>query len=559
MTGSEFPRRGGRPGAFSLVALASVVLSAVSELAPAEPPLPGEPCPSALPGSPSAWAEQEHWAWREVCEGRVADLQRHRAERSSEAGGDPQLLTSRFLETILLHEPYRGAIPRQGVQVRAAHFKDGIDLSHGTMNHDLRLTASSFERALDLTECHVLGALSFEDSRFTGPLWLQGARVEHDLVMSRAQFSGDTGDEVRLVAASVGGSVMLGDVVVSGQRGLIMDSLVVGGHLFMNGNGGHEARYWNVWLQNAKVAGIVNLSDADIEGDLTMRGFEVGSSLSMLNSSFADATMRNLKAKGDVEIEGPKQLHRADHRHSLDLSGAAIGGELILGSRHYGPLKWPSDARLNLRNASVFALQDGIECTPSGEACSGSWPAALELDGFRYEQLGGHDAEGEADMAARPSSWWVDWLAREQHVSPQPYEQLASVLRRLGYKDRANDILYEGKNRERSKARGSERLWLLLQWALIGDGHRMSRSLWWVAAFLFLGVAVLRFSGEGRRNDMPFGFAYSLDMLLPIIKLRDAHYKIDLRGWPRYYFYFHKTMGYVLASFLIAGLSGLTK
>jgi len=58
---------------------------------------------------------------------------------------------------------------------------------------------------------------------------------------------------------------------------------------------------------------------------------------------------------------------------------------------------------------------------------------------------------------------------------------------------------------------------------------------------------------------MPFGIAYSFDMLLPIIQLREKHKKIDLQGWPRYYFYTHKIMGYVLASFLIAGLAGLTK
>jgi hypothetical protein len=34
---------------------------------------------------------------------------------------------------------------------------------------------------------------------------------------------------------------------------------------------------------------------------------------------------------------------------------------------------------------------------------------------------------------------------------------------------------------------------------------------------------------------------------------------IDLRGWVRYYFYFRKLMGYVLGSFIVAGLSGLTK
>ncbi len=38
-----------------------------------------------------------------------------------------------------------------------------------------------------------------------------------------------------------------------------------------------------------------------------------------------------------------------------------------------------------------------------------------------------------------------------------------------------------------------------------------------------------------------------------------THYDVDLQGIVRYYFYFHQAMGYVLASFLIAGLSGLTK
>ena len=49
-------------------------------------------------------------------------------------------------------------------------------------------------------------------------------------------------------------------------------------------------------------------------------------------------------------------------------------------------------------------------------------------------------------------------------------------------------------------------------------------------------------------------------MLLPIIQLRKKNYEIELHGrWRRYYFYVHKIMGYVLASFLIAGLAGLTK
>ena len=58
---------------------------------------------------------------------------------------------------------------------------------------------------------------------------------------------------------------------------------------------------------------------------------------------------------------------------------------------------------------------------------------------------------------------------------------------------------------------------------------------------------------------MPWGISYSFDMLLPIVRLRDQHYSVDLEGWPRYYFYVHKIVGWALASFLVAGLSGLTK
>jgi hypothetical protein len=72
-------------------------------------------------------------------------------------------------------------------------------------------------------------------------------------------------------------------------------------------------------------------------------------------------------------------------------------------------------------------------------------------------------------------------------------------------------------------------------------------------------VIVLRVSEQGRRHGMPYGIAYSIDMLLPIIQLRKMHYDIDLDGWARYYFYFHKIMGYVLGSFLVVGISGLVQ
>ena len=48
-------------------------------------------------------------------------------------------------------------------------------------------------------------------------------------------------------------------------------------------------------------------------------------------------------------------------------------------------------------------------------------------------------------------------------------------------------------------------------------------------------------------------------MLLPIIHLREQHYSdVNLTSGVRFYFYFHKVVGYLLIFFLLAWLSGYT-
>jgi hypothetical protein len=157
--------------------------------------------------------------------------------------------------------------------------------------------------------------------------------------------------------------------------------------------------------------------------------------------------------------------------------------------------------------------------------------------------------------------WLKSWLALQKRYSPQPYEQLASVLLKMGYKDEANAILYASKERERIEAASDwkRRVWLELLNLFIGYGYRIYLAVLWSLGFILVGVVVLRLSGQGPANNMPYGVVYSLDMLLPIVRLRESNYKIELAGPARYYFYFHRLMGYVLGSFLIAGLSGLAK
>jgi len=152
-------------------------------------------------------------------------------------------------------------------------------------------------------------------------------------------------------------------------------------------------------------------------------------------------------------------------------------------------------------------------------------------------------------------------LFDRQGHSRQPYEQLAKILQARGEIETATSVHYAERERDRNRAYDDNRIdiygWLTLLKGLIGYGYYPYRSAWWVFAFVLIGVAVLRISGEGRRNHLPYGVTYSFDMLLPLVKLRDQ--RVELEGWPRYYFYVHKIIGWALASFLVAGLSGLTK
>lgn len=478
-------------------------------------------CP-ALPGDASAWGEQEHWAWKAICEGLNADLQ-------GKYGGSPDTresqnwpaqrdLSPRFLETILTDDSYRMRIPRRGIVIVGARFREVVNLAH--------------------------------------------LRLDRDLFLLRSHF-----DELSLVGAEISGRVDLEHS--SASKRVNMDSIHVGA-LSMN-----YVYFPSVWLAGARIDSQLSLNDSAIAGQVQMTNLDVGKDLYVLNSYLTEVILRSARIGGILSIAGPRSggdpvcPNRTGPRpafpsQSVDLTQATVG-ILNFGGVCYGPINGPENwgvgAHLTLTGASVRSLQDGL-CRDTESECSvNTWPDHLELIGFTYQQLELFDAGKETDMAARPADWWLAWLKRQAKYSPEPYETLAATLSRLGHKEKAKDILYAGKNRELLEATPSTagKIWLGLHWLLIGYGYRIYYALWWALAFVAAGVAVLRLSGEGKNNGMPYGIAYSIDMLLPIIRLRDAHYKIDLNGWARYYFYLHKTMGYVLASFLIAGLSGLTR
>ncbi len=458
--------------------------------------------PSGEVSAPDHWSEAETWAWAEIRAGRPANFNARFGRldpKSSEGWDDTRKLGQAFLETILLDDPYRGAIPRQGVRILGAWFPETIDLTNARVAHELWLHHSRFEASVQLTDMKALGVLSLDGSRFGGKLNMERLQADSGLFMrDGAKFA-----EVVLRSAKIGDLLSMRGSRFGGT--LHMDSLRVDGSLFMRDGAVFEKE---VQLIFATIKSGFNLSGAKLAG--------------------------------------------------LDLTGTRIAGEMWLGSGDHGA-KWRDSSKLTLRNTVVGAL----------EGAENAWPETLELKGFTYERVGGFaGARAEDDMAQRRADWFIDWLAKDRSFSPQPYQQLAEVFRAAGQTGKAHDVLYAGRERERRAAEGvcwwtSGLKWwgmgLLKVTIGYGLGHRYFWALRSVVGLVLLGAIVLAGTGEGPAHGMPWGLSYSLDHLLPVVQLIKSHYAIELDGFARYYFYVHKLMGYVLASFLIAGLAGLTQ
>ena len=431
---------------------------------------------------------------------------------------------AKYTEVDLGHAKIVGHIEMDGSKFTGKLLMNGIKAGDLFMRRGAEYETEYAE--VDLSVAKIGGHVEMDGSKFTGKLLMNGIKAG-DLFMRRgAEYEG-----VDLVNAKIDGTIDMINSKFTGK--LNMNGLQTADHLLMRG----KAEYSEVNLDGAEIGGLLDMSGSTFNGKLSMISIKTMSHLLMLWGAFfgKPVTLTFSKIGRNLEL-------RDSTLSGLDLTGTKVGGEFALGPP---ATLWSEDAKLILRGTEVYNLQ--LQNLPK------AWPDKLELTGFTYACLGGTNLKIEL-------SWLKDWLEKQKKYSPQPYTQLAKVLRNEGHPDKADKLLYVGKNRELSEIEGlSDWIWLASLKVFIGYGYRIYYAIYWVLGLVSVGVFVLKISRQGSVQGMPYGIAYSLDMLLPIIRLRECHYDIDLAGWARYYFYLHKFMGYILVSFLIAGLSGLTK
>ena len=456
------------------------------------------------------------------------------------------------------------------VEFTDAQVEESLAMTNVVIGRDLWLDGDGRFADIDLTGARVGSSIIFEQSEFRGLVDCTDATIGRDvLVQGSPRFLGP----LELSGVHVGGSISLKSGVFDGK--VIINDAVMGQELQIGqdpSEAGEAAPriefHDSLKLRRARVVG-----NAQIVGTVfKFVGNKIADAMSKELKEHAPTgramptiiDMQALKVGGELRlsqrtsfdgrvnltfahIAGNLDLTEGSFR-GIDLTGATIDSEIRLGSPQHPAPNWAPPEMLILRNVSAGALQD----LPGAKA----WPKILDLEGFTYGRLGGSQtASGE--LSDRPVEDFTSWLEKQGKPSPQSYIQLAQVLRAAGFPDKADEIFYAGRMQEMRQATGAQKFLLGLEYLATGFGIYPLRALYSIGILVFIGTVAFRLDAcpHLRKFDWVDLVIYSLDMLLPVVHLRHSNYEFEPCSWPRYYLYFHRLAGFVLASVIIASLT----
>ena len=514
-------------------------------------------------------------------------------------------------QVYFLESEFKGKLIMNGLEVEGhLLMRDCLFMKEQTTKNEI---------AVDLVTARIRGGLDLSGSKFKGKVSMRRLEVSGNLQMGR---DNEFEEEVNLHQAAIGGQIEIVGAQFKGK--LKMNTLEVGGTLFIKGNAGKEDQttvcYKEVDLIGAKIGGQIDLKGSRFKGNVIMDNIEVGGNLIISKGTEFSSELRLVAAKiqGNISIQG--STHKGNllmeavevaqnvfmtdtsfersvnltfskikggldisksNFTSLNLTGTKINQDFCLGSilsfKELPPLKrvppaftgeeafiqikeppiWSKGAKLTLRNTYVGNLQDIRLIRPDGS--KDSWPDELDLTGFTYTNLGGLGIK--ESFQTQKIEWMENWLQKSKPYSPQPYQQLAGILKQLGYVDKSRKILYRAKERERVSAKGWDKAGLTIRWIFIGHGYHTYLSCIYAGVLLLIGWVGLMVKKEYRKKlgGWLWCLFYSLDRLLPIVELDERFKVINLTGFARSWFYIQTIMGYFLVTIIILGISGLIK
>ncbi|HEY6424589.1 MAG TPA: hypothetical protein VIY28_15355 [Pseudonocardiaceae bacterium] len=352
---------------------------------------------------------------------------------------------------------------------------DGLHAGGGLILGGFSATGYGARGAVRLAGAQVSGQLNLNGAELinqTGPaLYGDHLQVDGSLILGGLIATGHGEDgTVRLPGAHVSGQLNLDRAELTNHAGpaLIGDQLDVGSDMFADGftATGHS-RDGAVRLPDAHISGQLNLNAAKLTNHAGPA--LIGDQLTVGSDMFAD----KLTATGH------------SHDGAVRLPAAHISGQLNFND---ATLTNPAGPVLDLQDAETKHLFLPIhvicpEGVTSGSSCS-TPTHKLALSGLVYTSLRAVD--------------WRQWLHvityHTRDYRPQPYQQLAAVLRAGGNESTARQVLIAQQKDLHDRgdlggqlAKGAHRLW----GALAGYGYRSGRIV------LALLIVLLTAAGLG--------------------------------------------------------------
>ena len=383
---------------------------------------------------------------------------------------------------------WRGQVRAQGVALDAENAQFGGNLLLGVPNEEI---TPRWKRQPNVWAFAAEGGV-----RLFGAV-IGGNAVFH---LARLTGSGINNVALDLENAKIAGGLMLREGFQAEGMVRLFATSIAGDMDCAGGSFMHQPMALAVW--RSQIGGSVMLTHAfRPKGGVTFRGVGIGKDLSLYCADLEPAA-----------------------GHAIRFIGLDIKGELCLEAFSMAEL-----ALVELLDTSCAVLRDrGVK-----------WPRRLALDEFAYRTV---DPVGSVRER-------LDWLRRGLPIKrtervgafrPQPYRQLASVLRAQGNVEEARDVLIGmAVDRRRWAALPpTARAWQLLLWAWTRNGFRplyalVPLGIWWLVGFLMFGLgyqahimrpldraAAEAFAQEGRVGDGYESFcalAYAVDSSLPIV------------------------------------------
>jgi len=476
--------------------------------------------------------------------------------------GTEREIRAEVIRWLCVDEKAKHEVDPKGIWVYGAKVTGKLDLSsvivpfpivlrHCRLLQDARLFNSqlpllslegSWVRVISADRLDVEGDVFLRNGfRAEGELRLLGAQIGGNLDCSSGKFINFPGDALSADGMNVDGNVLLRDGFHA-EGAVRLPGAQIGGNLECDGGTFVNPPGRALFADRIHVHGDVSLSDGfRAEGEVRLPEAQIGGNLGCDRGRFIKPSGKALNADG-IDVRGYVFL-RNDFRAEgeVSLPGAQIGGDLdcidstftkltaysatVRGNFWWRGLKDAAGATLNLGNTSVGSIIDDEK----------SWPTKgnLLLDGFVYGRI----SEGPTKAKTR-----LEWLARQDPFKPQPYRQLAKVLRERGDEDGAVTVLEEMESLRR-KEEDRTAVARLESWAFkesIGYGYDPARAVWEIVGLSALAWIVYRrtyLAGnivptekdayESFRRDgqppphyTPFApLVYSVENSLPLVKL----------------------------------------